>query len=237
MTKKVLSIIPARGGSKGVPRKNTRILVGKPLVFYSIDAAIRSSVIDRLIVSTADLEIADVAKSCGAEVIMRPLELAGDKVLTEPVMLDVLNRVKDQGYIPEYVSLIQCTSPFITPDIIKSSVEKVTSENFDSCITVFMPDGYEFKWKKDKTSEQFIPEHDITKRLRRQDMDLPYHENGAFYITTRELFERTGNRFGGSGARVTAVEMSEQDSLQIDSQYNFWLAEKLMERKIMGLSS
>jgi CMP-N-acetylneuraminic acid synthetase len=100
--------------------------------------------------------------------------------------------------------------------------------SFDSCITIFKPDGYEFKWRKDKDG-RFIPEHDPENRPRRQELDLPYHENGAFYITKADLFEKTKNRFGGNVARVAAVEMSEKDSLQIDSQYNFWLAEQIMK--------
>lgn len=230
MTPKILTIIPARGGSKGVPRKNIKLLCGKPLIAYTIEAAKQSGVIDRLVVSTEDKEIAEIAQSYGAEIVWRPEELAGDKVLTEPVMMQVVEELEKQGYTPDYVSLIQCTSPFLSVDTIQQAVKKVTEENFDSCITVFKPDGYEYKWKKGEEGI-FKADHDVEKRPRRQELDLPYHENGAFYITKTELFKKALNRFGGNIARVTAIEMSEQDSLQIDSQYNFWLAEKLMEEK------
>lgn len=223
---KILTIIPARGGSKGVPRKNIKLLNGKPLVYYAINAAKEGGVCSKIVVSTEDDEIATVAKSFGAEVVRRPEELAGDNVLTEPVMKHALKAVKDNGFIPDYISLIQCTSPFISSDIIKEAVAKVVGGDFDSCITVFMPDGYEFKWKKDENG-LFSPEHDVENRPRRQDLNLPHHENGAFYITSVDLFEKTNSRFGGSGARVTAVEMSEEDSLQIDSPHHFWLAEQM----------
>lgn len=227
---KILCIIPARGGSKGVPRKNIRPLNGKPLIAYSIEAALNSGVVEKLVVSTEDDEIAEVAKKFGAEVVKRPIELAEDTTLTEPVMIHALETVEKEGYKPDFVSLIQCTSPFLTSQVIQEAVEKVTEHGFDSCITVFSPDGYEFKWKKHE-SGRFIPEHDPENRPRRQNLVLPYHENGAFYITKAELFRKTKNRFGGNIARVIAVEMSERDSLQVDSLWNFELAEYMMKKK------
>lgn len=226
--KKILAIIPARGGSKGIPYKNIKILDGKPLIAYTIEAGLRSGVIDRLVVSTEDREIAEVAKRYGAEVIHRPAHLASDDTLTEPVMLHALDLLEGQGYNPDCIALIQCTSPFLSLEVIRQAVEKVIKEGFDSCITAFYPQGYEFKWKKGEGGE-FIPEHDPANRPRRQDMILPYHENGAFYITRTELFKKTKNRFGGRGARVTAVEMPERDSLQIDSEFHFWLAEQIIK--------
>lgn len=228
--KKVLAIIPARGGSKGIPRKNIKLLNGKPLIYYTIEAAIKSGVIDRLVVSTEDNEIADVAKSFGAEVIKRPKHLAVDTALTEPVMTHVLEVLALEGYAPDYVSLIQCTSPLLPSDVIRQAINMVGEGKFDSCITVFMPGGYEFKWKKGENG-LFIPEHDPENRPRRQDLNLPYHENGAFYVTKTELFKKTHNRFGGSDALVTAIEMTEEDSLQIDEPYHFWLADQLLKKR------
>ena len=229
MTNKILCIIPARGGSKGVPRKNIKLLNGKPLIYYAITTALESGLIDKLVVSTEDDEIAEIAISLGADVVKRPTELASDTALTEPVMSHTLETVEAQGYSPDYVSLIQCTSPLLTADVVKDAVEKVIDNNdVDSCITVFMPGGYEFKWKKEDNG-LFTPEHDVENRPRRQDLSLPYHENGAFYITKTELFKETKNRFGGNNARIVAVEMSEKDSLQIDTPYHFFLAENIIK--------
>jgi CMP-N-acetylneuraminic acid synthetase len=227
--KKNLAIIPARGGSKGVPRKNIRLLDGKPLIYYTINSALKSGVIDKLIVSTDDDEIASIARSLGAEVINRPKEIAGDSIPTEPVMIHVIDMLNKQGYYPDNVALIQCTSPLLSSEVISQCVSSLNNSKFDSCITVFKPGGYEFKWTK-KENSTFIPEHDINNRLCRQDINMPYHENGAFYITSVDLFKKTKNRFGGSLAKITAVEMTEDDSLQIDTEYHFWLAEKLIQK-------
>ncbi len=230
MNPEILAIIPARGGSKGVPRKNIRDVGGKPLLAWAIEAAKNSGVISRIAVSTDDAEIAEVARKYGAEVIDRPEELAGDKALTEPVMKHALEFYESNGYKPDFISLIQCTSPFLSAEVIKDAVNKVVDGKFDSCITVFMPDGFEFKWRKNEGG-LFIPDHDVEQRPRRQDMDLPYHENGAFYITKTDLFKQTLNRFGGNKARVTAIEVSEEDSLQIDSEYHLWLASQKINKK------
>lgn len=227
----VLAVIPARGGSKGVLRKNIRPLNGRPLLSYAIEAAKQSGVIDKLVVSTEDTEIASVAREWGAYVVERPAELATDQALTEPVMRHALNEVRSSGFEPTHIALIQCTSPLITPEVIREAVSRVQKGDADSCVTVFYPEGYEFKWTKNADGT-FMPEHDVEHRPRRQDIDLPYHENGAFYITSTELFEKTENRFGGNFAKVAGVLMSEIDSLQIDSEDHLWLAEQLMKRRI-----
>lgn len=227
MNNKILTIIPARGGSKGVPRKNIKKLNGKPLVAYAIESALRSGVVDKVVVSTDDDEIANVVKDFGAEIIMRPAILATDTSLTEPVMKHALDELKSLGYFPDFVSLLQCTSPFLSPDTIRECVQKVQSGQYDSCITVYDPEHYEFKWKK-TTDDIVVPDHDVENRPRRQDLDLPVHENGAFYITKENLFSESINRFGGNKARVTAVYMSQRDSMQIDTEHDFWLADKIL---------
>lgn len=224
---RILTIIPARGGSKGVPRKNIRLVAGKPLIAWTIEAAKKTGVISKLVVSTEDKEIANVAKEFGADVVERPIDLASDNAPTDPVMAHALEVCEAEGQEFDYVSLIQCTSPLLSAEVIKEAVKKVTTGGFDTCITVFYPDGYEFKWRK-KDGDLFVPEHDVENRPRRQDLDLPYHENGAFYITKADLFKKTKNRLGGSDARVTAVVMSEADSLQIDSEHHLWLADQAL---------
>lgn len=227
---KILAIIPARGGSKGVPRKNIKLLNGKPLLAYAIETLQKSNVIDKIIVSTEDEEIARIAKNFGAEIIKRPKKLASDTALTEPVMMHALKKLENQGYHPNYIALVQCTSPLLNPKTIRQAVNKVTTDNFDSCITVFFPHTYEFKWKKQQ-DDIFLPDHNVKNRPRRQDLPKIYHENGAFYITKTVLFKKTKNRFGGNIAKITAVEMSEENSLQIDNLFDFWLIEQIILKK------
>lgn len=234
MGKKILAIIPARGGSKGVIRKNIRDLAGKPLIYWTVKAAQESGVIDRLVVSTEDAEIADVARSCGAEVVDRPEELAQDETKTEPVMVHALQTVEKEGYTPDYVSLIQCTSPFLTSHVIKGAVEKLTTnlDRYDSCATFYKP-HYAFRWKKTE-EDCFVSEFPVTKRPRRQDLELEYEYcgAGAFYIVKADLFRSTQNRFGGDHARIGGIEMSEADALQIDTEFDLKFADILMRQKL-----
>ena len=229
---KILAIIPARGGSKGIPQKNIRLLNGRPLISYTIEATLNSATIDKLVVSTEDEGIASIAREWGAEIVSRPRELAGDIVLTEPVMNHALEDVEQHGFRPDFVSLVQATSPFLDSTVIRKAVHKVVEDEFDSCISVFLPHGHEFKWRRSKTDQElFEPDHDIQNRPRRQGLSQRYHENGAFYITRTDLFKKTQSRFGGNLARITAVEMREEDSLQIDNEFDFWLAERLMKQR------
>lgn len=231
---KILTIIPARGGSKGVPRKNIRDLAGKPLIYWTIKAAQDSGVIDRLAVSTDDAEIAEVAKSFGAEVIDRPSEFATDGALTEPVMLHALETVEKEGYVPEYVSLIQCTSPFLTGDVVRQVAEKLIQnpDRFDSCGTYYKP-HYAFRWKKTE-DDMFVSEYPVMNRPRRQDLklDFPYCGAGACYMIGTELFKKTKNRYGGNNARIGGVEIPEEDALQIDTEYDLLIANELMKQKL-----
>ncbi len=230
---KILAVIPARGGSKGVPRKNIREVGGRPLIYWTIKAAQDSGVIERLVVSTDDDEIASVAESFGAEIIKRPAELAIDVAPTEPTILHALEEVEKGGYAPDYISLIQCTSPFLTGDIILKAVTKLTEnlDRYDSCATFFRP-HYAFRWKEE--DGRFSSEYPVMNRPRRQDLVLeyPYCGAGAFYIVKAQLFKDTLNRFGGNNARIGGVEMNERDALQIDSPHDLWLADQLMKEKL-----
>ena len=229
---KILVVIPARGGSKGVPRKNIRMVNGKPLVWYALNAAQESGMIDRIVVSTEDKEIKEVVEKLGGEVVDRLAELATDAAKTEPVMSHALETLERQGYHPDYIALIQCTSPLLPKEVIEEAVSKVTdvSGQFDSCVAVYYPDTYEFEWTRGENG-RIIPKHDPENRPMRQAMEFPYQENGAFYITKTELFKKTKNRFGGREARVAPVLMSEEDSLQIDNESQLWLAEQILKRR------
>ena len=235
---RVLGIIPARGGSKGVLRKNIRNVGGKPLIAWTIEAALNSGVVGKLVVSTEDEEIADTARSYGAEIIKRPLDLAGDTVLTEPVMLHALETAEASGYKPDYVCLIQCTSPFLTAEMIRKVADLIINnpEMYDSCGTYYQP-HYAFRWKKIGDGS-FVSEFPVMNRPRRQDLALeyPYCGAGACYVISTALFRKTKNRYGGNDARIGGIELDERDALQIDSEYDLWLADQRMSEKLKNNS-
>ena len=120
--KRVLGIIPARGGSKRLPGKNIKLLNGKPLIVHSIEFAVNSKMIDKLIVSTDSFEIADVARKYGAEVMMRPAELASDTAKTAPVMVHVVNELEKQGYTPDVIILLQATCPVREDGLVEKAL-------------------------------------------------------------------------------------------------------------------
>src|SRR3989344_6738402 len=136
--KKVLGVITARGGSKGIPGKNIRPLLGKPLIVYTIEAAKNSGVFDRLILSTDDKEIADVAQKCGCDVpFMRPDELAQDDTPHLPVMQHAVQWLKDnENYEPDYVMILQPTSPLRQASHIKEAVDLILSKGTDAVLSV-----------------------------------------------------------------------------------------------------
>ena len=227
----IVTIIPARGGSKGVPRKNIRIVNGKPLVGYTIEAALKSGVVERVIVSTDDAEIAEVAIRCGAEAVDRPKELAGDKVTLEPVLKHALAYLEErERYAPDYVSCIQPTSPLLKPETIRECVDKVLNRGYDSCITAFVPHTYTWAWMPvlDEFGNEvaFEPEVPVMQRVVRQDMPKVYREQGAFYVTKTSLFKEIGHRWGG---KMAIVEMTDEDSVQVDSEDQLWLIEQMLK--------
>ena len=224
--RKVVAIIPARGGSKGVPRKNVRLLAGKPLLAWTVEAALQSRLIDRVIVSTEDSEIAAVSRQYGAEVVIRPADLARDETPTEPVILHVLeNLEKLENHRPDIVVLLQATSPLRNNLHIKAAFDVFQRENDDSLLSVCS--SHSFLWKKSESGACSV-NYDYTNRPRRQDAEPEFRENGAIYITSREIMVNQQNRLGG---RIGLYVMEDEDSVEIDSPYDFWLCQQILERR------
>jgi N-acylneuraminate cytidylyltransferase len=217
---RVVSIIPARGGSKAVPKKNIKPLLGKPLIAYTIEASINSGVVDRTIVSTDSEEIAETSKKFGAEVIMRPAEISGDNAQSEEALFHVIGELEKQGYEPDVVVFLQCTSPLRGPKPLKEAVEMVTEKGFDSAVTAHETFGY--YWEK--KGDEFVPFR--KKRVLRQHMNPWYRENGAVYVAKREILLKKKNRYGG---KIGMVLMPEEDSWEIDSEFDFWLIEQILK--------
>ncbi len=183
----IISIIPARGGSKGIPRKNLKPILDKPLVAYSIEASLKSKYITRTIVSSEDDEIIEVSKKYGAEVIKRPMELAQDVTKTAPVMLQVLEELEKTGYRADYVVLLQPTCPLRDSKYTDDAFDyffKKQKEGYDSCFSAFSIGYTHAKWRilHDNKLESL---YDFRIRPRRQETEQHYPmicENGAFYV-------------------------------------------------------
>ena len=228
---KVLGIITARGGSKGIPRKNVKLLAGKPLIAHTIETAKESGVFDRIIVSTDDAEIADVAKQYGAEVpFMRPSELAGDSTPTLPVLVHALKWLKEnESYEPDAVMLLQPTAPLRKPEHIREAVELFTKSGANSVVSVSeVPGHHNPHWQFNLDNEQRISIFtgeafsDIIKR--RQDLPKTYTRNGAIYLfKTSLLFAATPSFYGND---IRAFLMDEASSVNIDTPADFQEAER-----------
>lgn len=177
-----LAVIPARGGSKRIPRKNIKDFCGKPIIAWSIEAALRSGCFDRVIVSTDDLEIADVARKWGAEVpFMRPTNLADDYTSTIPVVRHAVEWHLQSGQAPVYVCCIYATAPFVSASDLRHGYELLAGNN---CNYAFSVTSYPFPIQRairitnQERIEMFHPEHFNT---RSQDLEEAWHDAGQFY--------------------------------------------------------
>jgi CMP-N,N'-diacetyllegionaminic acid synthase len=221
-----LAVIPARGGSKGVPGKNIKPLAGVPLLAYSIRVAQQSGCCDRCIVSTDDEAIAEVARAYGAEVRMRPEEYARDDSPTLPVIEDVIRHCCPDG-MPDLVVILQPTSPLRRPEHIAAAVASL-QDGDDSCVSVCEAEHTPYKMYRidDGLLTPLMKDHGIG--VPRQLLPPVYRENGAIYVTrTRVLMER-GTIWGD---RVRPFIMDRESSLDIDTPLDFEIAEFLIQNK------
>jgi CMP-N-acetylneuraminic acid synthetase len=217
-----IAIIPARGGSKGIPRKNIKLLGGKPLIAYNIEEALKAPSINRLVVSTDDDEIADISMSYGAEVVMRPKEISGDMATSESALVHVLNTLSEkEGYNPDLLVFLQCTSPLTSSEDMEGTIQTLIRENADTALTV--TDFDYFLWGKDLNGEAIALNHDKTIRLNRQQRrGEQFLETGAVYVMrVKEFLEREFRFFGKTVFYVTPMERV----LEIDEEIDFVKAE------------
>lgn len=226
---KILAIIPARGGSKGIPRKNIRPLAGKPLIAWTLEAARAATRLDRIIVSTEDEEIAAIARACGAEVpFLRPAELAGDDTPTLAALQHVVAKLqKDESYCPDAVMTLQPTSPLRTAVHIDEAADLFAADpqadSLVSCVKV--PHVFHPRSVMKRTADGYLaPYLDETQPFRRQDKETVFARNGAaVYITRTPCLERFV--FGG---KLIGYPMDERSSVDIDTQADWMRAETLL---------
>lgn len=220
--KKVLAIIPARGGSKGVPRKNVRQAGGKPLIAWTIEAARKSGFIDRIVISTDDNEIAEIAGKYGGEVpFLRPSELAQDST---PGIVPVLHMIENIGSPYDLVVLLQPTSPLRTTDDIDGAIDFMVRHNAAACATVVEADKSPYWMYSLNSNGHLVPllEGDFSCR---QDTPAVYALNGAVYVAeTAWLIEREGF----IDKETLAYVMPKDRSIDIDTEMDLTISNLIL---------
>jgi N-acylneuraminate cytidylyltransferase len=218
----IVTLIPARGGSKGIPRKNVRIVAGHPLVAHSIMAALGTPAVTRVVVSTDDPEIGRIAREYGAEVVWRPAEISGDTASSESALLHALTELRGrEGYAPDLVVFLQATSPLRRPDDIQNAVTTLLEEKADSLFSACPQQG--FVWRRE--GGRLAPfTYDYRARQVRQDAPEDLMENGSIYVLKPWVLERLGHRLGG---RIAVYPMRIYESFQIDEPEDLELMEAL----------
>lgn len=219
---KILLVIPARGGSKGIPRKNIRFMAGKPLISYAIRCAMNSSYDMDIIVSTDDEEIKRVAESFGAGTLDRPESLAGDSVTLDPVIFHAVNKMEEiKGYKYDLVITMQPTSPKLSSDTLNKAIAYLIENNYDTVLSGVNDPHLSWRIENGK----YVPNY--TERLNRQYLPKDLKETGAFVITRRE-YVKENSRFSSN---VSVYEVPESESGDIDTVQDWCVAEMELNKK------
>ena len=220
---KIVSVIPARGGSKGLPGKNIRPIMGEPLIGHTIRQSLNSKRVDRTFVSTDSAEIGQVAEQCGAEVIWRPAAISGDQASSEAALHHAIHDLKRrESYVPDLVVFLQCTSPVRSRHDIDAAIELMIDSNADSLLSVC--EFHRFVWRTDEGRPVSF-NYDYQSRELRQNRSPEFVENGSIYIFKPWVLERHDNRLGG---RIQFYEMDYLSSIEIDTLADFIICEAIM---------
>lgn len=226
-----VAIIPARGGSKRIPRKNIRPFLGKPIITYAINAALQSGLFDEVMVSTDDADIADVARQSGASVpFLRGAETASDMATTADVLLEVLNQYAQRGTTFDYGCCLYPTAPFIKPDLLERAFSTLTEKQFD---TVYPVQPFNFPVQRavllrDAKVQWFQPEHALT---RSQDLEPAYHDAGQFYFFNVNTFLQQQRLITDNSGSIVISELEAQD---IDKESDWKIAEIKFQLGVMN---
>ena len=222
-----VAIIPARGGSKGIPRKNLMDLGGKPLIAHTIEHAQSAPSVERVIVSTDDDEIARVAAMFGAEVVRRPSEISGDTARSEAAIVHVLEELsRREQYEPDLVVLLQATSPLRRPEDVQAAIDLLVRENADSLFSACPFPG--FLWRREGEHWASL-DFDYKKRPRRQERPEEIMENGAIFVFKPWVLQKYNDRMGG---KIAAYLMPAINSFELDQPEDVELIRHLMARRV-----
>lgn len=224
MHKKIMAVIPARGGSVGIPGKNIIPIAGSPLITYTINAALQSAYINRIIVSTDNNNIARISQNAGTEVVRRPEAISGDNSKSEDAILHVLDVLHNkENYQPDIIVFLQCTSPLMTGDDIDGTIEALINKNADSALAV--TDFHYFLWRKNNDESMEGLNHDKNIRELRQNKKKDYLETGSIYVMRCQGFIEKKHRFFGN---TVSYFMPKERCLEIDDPVDLKIAEVLI---------
>lgn len=230
-----IAIIPARSGSKGISNKNIRPFNGVPLVVRTINAASQAKLVTKVVVSTDSHEYADICRKAGAEVVIRPEEMASDTATSESALIHALKEVKNRtGNLPFWTVFLQCTSPFTRSNDIDSLINKVVESNADTGFSAV--ESHRFLWRINNDGGAEAVNHEKYKRLLRQAREPEFLENGAIYVLKTDDFLVYRHRFFG---KTVLMALPEYHAVEIDSELDWIIAEqlelKIRERTKSGL--
>lgn len=229
----MLGLIPARGGSRGVPNKNIRPLCGKPLLQYTAEAALAARHLTRVILSTEDDEIADVGRQCNLEVLFRrPAELARDETPMLPVVKHALAFMEELGEQLDAVCLLQPTNPLRRSEDIDACIELIDSSKADAVISVLpVPAEHNPHWVyfADESGVLRLSTGESEPIPRRQDLPCAFHREGSVYVTRRRVLLEHGNLYGKN---LVGYEMDPDRSVNIDTVNDWARAEELLMARV-----
>ena len=226
----VVAIIPARGGSVGIPKKNLMPLCGKPLLGWTIDHALNTAEINQVYVSTDDVAISDYAVSRGVQVVKRPTDISGGDANSESAIQHVLTDIKSSSNCdPDFVVFLQATSPLRRNNDIGVAIDLFRSEKADSLFSSSIAADLTI-WNKNDSGWESI-NFDYKNRKPRQATPIQFVENGSIYIFRPELLTQTGNRLGG---KIESYVMAPWQIHEIDVKEDFELVEYYMEKYLIG---
>lgn len=200
----ILAITPARGGSKGIPGKNIKEIAGKPLIAWTIEAAGKSKLIDKYLISTEDTEIAEITKTYNAEISHRPVDLAADDTPTISVLQYAIEQIPC-----DIVVLLQATSPVRRPGLIDECIEEFKKNDYDSLATGFICKYIEYG----------------KNILRRQDTRGFFYDDGNVYVINADIIKK-GDRYG---EKIGRKIISRWENMEIDDEFDFWMVEKILK--------
>lgn len=230
---RILGLIPARGGSKGIPRKNVRLLAGRPLLEYTAEAALAARRLSRVVLSTEDEEIAEIGRRCGLEVpFRRPPELARDETPMLPVVQHALRAVEATGERFDAICLLQPTHPLRRAEDVDACMERFRESGADALVSVLpVPVEYNPHWVyfRDDAGFLSLSTGEVQPIPRRQELEPAYHRDGSVYVVRRDVLMEKQSLYGD---RLVGLVMEPARSVNLDTPADWQRAEELLRKGI-----